>query len=52
MRQEVINLWLDEHRKIDHVLANLKLANFDPEFYDKHEKEIFKSFKNNLQKAY
>ncbi|CAL68554.1 NAD(P)/FAD-dependent oxidoreductase [Christiangramia forsetii] len=52
MRQEVINLWLDEHRKIDHVLANLKLANFDPEFYDRHEKEIFRSFKNNLEKAY
>ncbi len=51
MRQEVINLWLDENRTIDHVLANLKLANFDPEFYDRHEKEIFRSFKNNLQEA-
>ncbi|QYA24558.1 FAD-dependent oxidoreductase [Gramella sp. MT6] len=51
MRQEVINLWLDENRTIDHVLANLKLANFDPEFYDRHEKEIFRSFKNNLQEV-
>ena len=51
MRQEIFNLWLNENRKIDHVLANLKLANFDPEFYDSHEKEIFRSFKNNLQQA-
>ncbi|MCB7482245.1 NAD(P)/FAD-dependent oxidoreductase [Christiangramia sediminis] len=51
MRQEIFDLWLNENRKIDHVLANLKLANFDPEFYDRHEKEIFKSFKNNLQEA-
>ncbi len=51
MRQEVINLWLEENRTIDYVLANLKLANFDPEFYDRHEKEIFRSFKNNLQQT-
>ncbi|PTX44688.1 pyridine nucleotide-disulfide oxidoreductase [Christiangramia gaetbulicola] len=51
MRQEVIDLWLNKNRKIDHVLANLKLANFDPEFYDRHEDEIFRSFKNNLQEA-
>lgn len=51
MRQEIFDLWLNEERKIDHVLANLKLANFDPEFYDRHEKEIFRSFKNNLQEA-
>ncbi|MGA8855470.1 MAG: FAD/NAD(P)-binding oxidoreductase, partial [Christiangramia sp.] len=51
MRQEVIDMWLNENRKVDHVLANLKLANFDPEFYDTHEKEIFRSFKNNLQEV-
>ncbi|WP_089666889.1 FAD/NAD(P)-binding oxidoreductase [Gramella sp. MAR_2010_147] len=51
MRQEIFDLWLNENRKIDHVLANLKLANFDPEFYDSHEKEIFESFKNNLQET-
>ncbi|MBZ9731747.1 NAD(P)/FAD-dependent oxidoreductase, partial [Salegentibacter sp. JZCK2] len=47
----VFDQWLNEERKIDHVLANLKQANFDPEFYTHHEKEIFKSFKENLQKA-
>lgn len=51
MRQEIFDLWLNENRKIDHVLANLKLANFDPEFYERHEKEIFRSFKSNLQEV-
>ena len=51
MRQEVIDLWLNEEKTINHVLSNLRIANFDPEFYDSHEEEIFSSFKNNLQKA-
>lgn len=49
MRHRVFDQWLNENRKIDHVLANLKQANFDPEFYTRYEKEIFKSFKENLQ---
>lgn len=51
MRHPVFDQWLTEGRKIDHVLANLKQANFDPEFYTRHEKEIFKSFKENLTRA-
>ena len=51
MRHSVFDQWLNENRKIDHVLANLKQANFDPEFYTRYEKDIFKSFKENLQKA-
>ncbi|MCP9198889.1 NAD(P)/FAD-dependent oxidoreductase [Gramella sp. GC03-9] len=51
MRQEVFNQWLAEERKIGHVLANLRKANFDPEFYDRHEKEIFQSFKRDLEKV-
>ena len=49
MRQEVFDKWLNEGKTINHVLSNLKAANFDPEFYEHHEAEIFKSFKNNLQ---
>ncbi|PKD17573.1 NADH dehydrogenase [Salegentibacter salinarum] len=49
MRHPVFDRWLTEDRKIDYVLANLKQANFDPEFYTRHEKEVFKSFKENLQ---
>jgi len=51
MRHQVFDQWLNENRKIDHVLANLKQANFDPEFYTRYEKDIFKSFKENLEKA-
>ncbi|WP_339653449.1 FAD/NAD(P)-binding oxidoreductase [uncultured Salegentibacter sp.] len=51
MRHPVFDRWLTEGKKIDHVLTNLKQANFDPEFYTPHEKEIFKSFKENLKKA-
>jgi NAD(P)H-nitrite reductase large subunit len=51
MRHPIFNRWLNEEQKIDHVLANLKQANFDPEFYTSYEKEIFKSFKENLQNA-
>jgi NADH oxidase (H2O2-forming) len=46
MRHEVFDRWLNENRTVDHVIENLKLANFDPEFYKKHEKEIIISFKN------
>ncbi|MDT0675441.1 NAD(P)/FAD-dependent oxidoreductase [Autumnicola musiva] len=48
MRHEIFDLWLNEGRTINHVLANLREANFDPEFYDRHEKEIFMSFKNDF----
>ena len=48
LRHEVVNRWLNENRKIDYVLANLQLANFDPEFYKRHEKAIFNSFKGSL----
>ena len=50
MRHEVFDRWLTEKRKINYVLANLKQANFDPEFYNRHEATIFKSFKSVLMK--
>lgn len=51
MRHEVIDRWLTEEREINYVLANLKQANFDPEFYTRHEAAIFEGFKKNLQNA-
>ncbi len=48
MRHEVFDRWLTEERSISHVLANLKTANFDPEFYDRHEKEIYDSFREEV----
>jgi NAD(P)H-nitrite reductase large subunit len=49
MRQETFDKWLTEERSIDYVIDHLKQANFDPEFYKRHEKEILKSFKETLQ---
>ncbi|WBL24021.1 NAD(P)/FAD-dependent oxidoreductase [Zunongwangia sp. HRR-M8] len=45
MRHEVLDRWLTENREITYVLANLKQANFDPEFYTRHEAAIFEGFK-------
>lgn len=50
MRHKVLDRWLTEKRKINYVLANLKQANFDPEFYNRQEATIFKSFKSGLMK--
>jgi NAD(P)H-nitrite reductase large subunit len=44
MRQEVFDTWLNEKRSVDYVIENLKKANFDPEFYEKYEKEILKEY--------
>lgn len=44
MRHEVWERWLNEKWKIDEVLANLKTANFDPEFFNKYENEIIEKY--------
>jgi len=36
--------WIQEKRKIDDVMANLHQLNFDPEFFDKHEKAILAAY--------
>lgn len=51
MRHEVFDRWLTEGKSISHVLANLKMANFDPEFYDRYEEEIFRSFREEVSKV-
>lgn len=48
MRHKVFDQWLTEKREIKFVLSHLKEANFDPEFYNRYEKEIFSSFKSSL----
>ena len=45
MRHEVFDRWLNEEKSVDHVIENLREANFDPEFFDRHEEEILNSFK-------
>lgn len=39
-RHEVCEKWLKEQTHVEEVLQNLKLANFDPEFYDTYEEDI------------
>jgi NADPH-dependent 2,4-dienoyl-CoA reductase/sulfur reductase-like enzyme len=44
LRHECFDRWLREKRNIRFVMANLVDANFDPEFFQRHEKEIVSSF--------
>jgi hypothetical protein len=44
MRHEFFDKMLNEHRTIHYVLEHLADANFDPEFYKLHEKEIVGKF--------
>jgi len=39
-RHRVCERWIAETRSLDHVLANLRDAHFDPEFYSSHYKAI------------
>ena len=36
--------WLTEEATVEHILAHLKDANFDPEFYAQHEHKIVEKF--------
>jgi NADPH-dependent 2,4-dienoyl-CoA reductase/sulfur reductase-like enzyme len=44
MRHEVWDKWLNEKQELKYVIAHLREANFDPELYIKHEKEIQSQF--------
>jgi NAD(P)H-nitrite reductase large subunit len=44
LRHNILDRWLTEKRDIHHVMAYLKDANFDPEFYKTYEKEIVSKF--------
>ncbi|MCH2228912.1 MAG: FAD-dependent oxidoreductase [Crocinitomicaceae bacterium] len=44
MRHPVFNNWLLEGASIEDVLADLKTANFDPEFYSNYEDEIIAQY--------
>lgn len=48
MRHEFFDTVLNEKKSVDFVVENLKKANFDPEFYKHHEKEISSLFKQTL----
>jgi hypothetical protein len=44
MRHELFDRWLNEERTVDFVLEHLADANFDPEFYKKHEADIVSKY--------
>jgi len=44
LRHQVIDKWLKEKKDIFYVLRNLSKANFDPEFFSRHENEIVDLF--------
>jgi NAD(P)H-nitrite reductase large subunit len=45
MRHECFDRWLRESRSIDFVINRLAEANFDPEFFSRHEDEIISEYK-------
>lgn len=51
MRHEFFDKVLIEKRTIDYVIENLSAANFDPEFFSKHENEIKAAFHHQFQPA-
>jgi NAD(P)H-nitrite reductase large subunit len=50
MRHEVFDQWLTEQQDVDYVIKHLKKANFDPEFFQLHEKAIQQHY-NESQKS-
>jgi len=48
LRHECFDKWLREKKSIDFVTAHLADANFDPEFFTRHEFEIIEQFKMKL----
>ena len=51
MRHEVFDRWLNEKRSVSYVIENLRLANFDPEFYRRYEGEIEREYFSKNEKV-
>lgn len=48
LRHEHFDKWLREKKSIQFVIENLAKANFDPEFFERHELEIVRKFESTL----
>jgi NADPH-dependent 2,4-dienoyl-CoA reductase/sulfur reductase-like enzyme len=44
LRHQILDKWLSEKKDIYYVLRHLRKANFDPEFFKRHEGDILKKF--------
>ncbi len=51
MKHNVFDQWLTEKRNVDYIIKNLKIANFDPEFYSHFEDEIKTAYNKQFQIA-
>lgn len=49
-RHEVCEKWIRDKTAVDTVIQDLKLANFDPEFYKQYEKDIIASYNSKTGK--
>jgi NADPH-dependent 2,4-dienoyl-CoA reductase/sulfur reductase-like enzyme len=47
-RHRTCERWIRERRSVEHVLANLPEANFDPEFARRHERDMVRIWKEQL----
>lgn len=45
MRHEYFDQWLREKRSVDYIMEHLTKANFDPEFFERHEIELLEQFR-------
>ena len=50
LRHVLFDQWLREGRDIDYVAGKLKEANFDPEFFHRHEEQIIEQFYRDFPK--
>ncbi len=48
LRHDVFDRWLNEGRDINYVLAHLKDANFDPEFYKAYENSVVSQYNSEM----
>ena len=44
LRHHAFDKWFDQGKTVEYALTHLKDANFDPEFYKKHEQSIIDQF--------
>ncbi len=51
LNHNVCDKWLQEKKNINEVMSNLYQINFDPEFFDKHEKAILSAYNQQTGKA-
>ncbi len=50
LRHALCDNWFKEKKNIDEVMINLHQLNFDPEFYDQHEKSILSAYNKQMGK--